>query len=160
MGYGQNAVYFFDNTIMTILLLGIRLLWILFALSIIAGIVVEARGRGWDKQFLNIVQKLNSCDKPGIYLCTNCGQKLIPDWQYCPSCSSSSKRKSGVEKVEVASIENIQSQTSEKMESVRKEENITDNTTMPQESNNNATAQKSRKRKNANNGKSNSGLQK
>lgn len=88
MSWGMNNGLNLNGALASILILAVRLLWVVFVVSVIAGIVVVAKKYLEDNKIdLNSFTKLYHSGQS----CPCCGAKVSAEFKYCPSCQASLK---------------------------------------------------------------------
>ncbi len=84
--YGQGLN--FNGLVASILVLAVKLLWFVFVISLVIGIVIIIKKYADEKKInLNFIEKLTDTG----YSCPCCGTKLTADFKFCPNCKASLK---------------------------------------------------------------------
>ena len=83
-GQGFNL----NGLIVSILGLAVKLLWLVFVISLVVGLVVIIKKFVDEKKInLNFIEKLTETG----YACPSCGTKLTAEFKFCPNCKASLK---------------------------------------------------------------------
>ncbi len=74
--------------IASILVLAVKLLWLLFVISLVVGLVIVIKKFIEEKKInLKFIEKLTETG----YACPSCGTKLTAEFKFCPNCKASLK---------------------------------------------------------------------
>lgn len=88
MSFGMDNAFGLNGALASVLVLAVQLLWVVFVVSVIAGLVVFAKKYLEDNKIdLSSFTKL--C--PSGQSCPSCGAKVSAEFKYCPSCQASLK---------------------------------------------------------------------
>lgn len=84
----RSEIHMFELTglVVSVLALAVRLLWVVFIVSLVIGIVLVLKKYLLENKDLNIC-----CLIEGGSTCPKCGTKVKDNYKFCPSCQTSLK---------------------------------------------------------------------
>lgn len=85
--YGQSPDI--SNLFMPILVIAVKLLWLIFIVSLIIGLTLVVKKYLMEKKKLNLGR--NVAPLEGGYSCPCCGTRLTAEFKFCPNCKASLK---------------------------------------------------------------------
>ncbi|KNZ70555.1 Double zinc ribbon [Thermincola ferriacetica] len=85
--YGRGTGLELNGLLASLFTLAVKLLWLVFVISLIAGIVMFAKKYFVEEKNINL-QFLGNLvpSAAGTAACPECGSKVAPEYKFCPNC--------------------------------------------------------------------------